>query len=124
MSAKEFLDRIKTMDLEIDNQQAELDRLEALASRITSDTMPVAVLEMRKEINDKIDELVNLKREARAKIEQLKNPKHRIVLGYYYLCNMTMEQVADRTGRDLRSIYRLRDRVLDNLCGWGNDYDK
>lgn len=127
ISAKEYLKSIRTLDMAIKVKEEELYRLklniaslspqttgERVMNSSTSDMMSTVdkIVDMQAVINAEIDRLVNLKEEARSKINQLKDTRYVSLLTDYYINCKTWEQVADDMGYDLRYIYKLHGRAL------------
>ena len=129
ISAKEYLKSIRTLDMAIKVKEEELYRLklniaslspqttgERVMNSSTSDMMSTVdkIVDMQAVINAEIDRLVNLKEEARSKINQLKDTRYVSLLTDYYINCKTWEQVADDMGYDLRWVYRLHGRALQS----------
>lgn len=130
ISAKEYLKSIRTLDMAIKVKEEELYRLklniaslspqttgERVINSSTSDMMSTVdkIVDMQAVINAEIDRLVNLKEEARTKINQLKDTRYISLLSDYYINCKTWEQVADDMGYDLRWVYRLHGRALQSF---------
>ena len=130
ISAKEYLKSIRTLDMAIKVKEEELYRLklniaslspqttgERVMNSSTSDMMSTVdqIVDMQAVINAEIDRLVNLKEEARSKINQLKDTRYVSLLTDYYINCKTWEQVADDMGYDLRWVYRLHGRALQSF---------
>lgn len=130
ISAKEYLKSIRTLDMAIKVKEEELYRLklniaslspqttgERVMNSSTSDMMSTVdkIVDMQAVINAEIDRLVNLKEEARSKINQLKDTRYVSLLIDYYINCKTWEQVADDMGYDLRWVYRLHGRALQSF---------
>ena len=130
VSAKEYLKSIRTLDMAIKVKEEELYRLklniaslspqttgERVMNSSTSDMMSTVdkIVDMQAVINAEIDRLVNLKEEARSKINQLKDTRYVSLLTDYYINCKTWEQVADDMGYDLRWVYRLHGMALQSF---------
>lgn len=130
VSAKEYLKSIRMLDMAIKVKEEELYRLklniaslspqttgERVINSSTSDMMSTVdkIVDMQAVINAEIDRLVNLKEEARSKINQLKDTRYVSLLTDYYINCKTWEQVADDMGYDLRWVYRLHGRALQSF---------
>ena len=130
ISAKEYLKSIRTLDMAIKVKEEELYRLklniaslspqttgERVMNSSTSDMMSTVdkIVDMQAVINAEIDRLVNLKEEARSKINQLKDTRYVSLLTDYYINCKTWEQVAEDMEYDLRWIYRLHGRALQSF---------
>ena len=130
ISAKEYLKSIRTLDIAIKVKKEELYRLklniaslspqttgERVMNSSTSDMMSTVdkIVDMQAVINAEIDRLVNLKEEARSKINQLKDTRYVSLLTDYYINCKTWEQVAEDMEYDLRWVYRLHSRALQSF---------
>lgn len=130
ISAKEYLKSIRTLDMAIKVKEEELYRLklniaslapqttgERVMNSSTTDMMSTVdkIVDMQAVINAEIDRLVNLKEEARSKINQLKDTRYVSLLTDYYINCKTWEQVAEDMGYDLRWVYRLHGRALQSF---------
>ena len=67
------------------------------------------------EINADIDRLVDLKREMATLIERVNDPSQRLLLEMRYLCGNTWEDIAQKMGYDLRWVYRLHGKALQEF---------
>ena len=95
MQVKEFLNKIRHIDMMID---CKCDQIKSLRDRLTSISCPMGekvqssldpdkftnpiskIIELEQEINEDIDKLVDLKRVARRMIEQLEDDVEKMVL--------------------------------------------
>ena len=109
MQVKDFLNRIRHIDMMID---CKCDQIKELRDRLTSISSPMGervqgtkdpdkftnpvskIIELENEINEDIDKLVDLKRVARKMIEQLNSDVEKLVLYKHYFENKTFEQVS------------------------------
>lgn len=130
ITAKEYLKSIRTLDIEINSKKEELINLNeklTILSPQGSDT-PVKssgttditktvdkIIDLQREIETEINELVNLRLEARVFINQLADLRFRVILTDYYINGDTWEQVAQTMKYDLRWIYRLHGRALQDF---------
>ena len=101
MTAREYLSQARMIDSRINSKLIELQRTRELATRATGTVsdMPrnpspdlqqmesrvVKIVDLEKEINAEIDELVALKRDIRDLIAQIRKPEYRTVLELRYL---------------------------------------
>ena len=131
MSSKEFLNKIRYIDMMINcklEQVAELrsmllpsairydkDRVQTSPDADSmSDTMS-KVIELEEKINDDIDKLVDLKSVAREKIEQMENEVEKVILYKRYFGNESFENIAVECGYSWRHIHRLHGEALKNF---------
>lgn len=118
MNAKEFLLQIKKLDRMIENKQIEVQQLKELAcntspnltgERVQSSGNPHRIadaigkyIDLEREIMRRVDDLVNIRCEVIAVIEQL-NAVEYDILHKIYVQNYTLDDVAD---------------VYDKTYGW------
>lgn len=130
MQVKEFLNKIRHIDMMID---CKCDQIKSLRDRLTSISCPMGekvqstkdpdkftdpvsnIIELENEINEDIDKLVNLKREARRLIERLNNDVEKIVLYKYYFEGKTFEQVSVEMNYSWRRVNQIHSDALKNL---------
>ena len=114
MKAKEYLKKIRDLDVKIDEGTEELARLKAMATKVTSvlsgevvtrtrepDTMTKTVdkiIELRKELDRDIDSFVDLKREAKRLLAMVEDTSFFKVLNSRYVLYKTWEQIACELG--------------------------
>lgn len=130
--AKEFLEQIQLCDKKINNKLEELSRLNALAYKVTSSLKQVAVfgsgtqdkvgdavsriVDLQREINEDIDKYCDKKAEARALIDQVKNPDELDVLSKRYLLYESLEQIACEMGFTYRNVCYIHGRALQTVA--------
>lgn len=73
------------------------------------------IIDLQNEINRDIDRLVDLKREIVTVIKAIENPEYQTLLEKRYLCFLTWEKIAVDMGYDLRWLYRIHKRALDEI---------
>lgn len=126
MTAKEFLRRARGLDRRVDEANERLERLRARIeagrlSQITgmprggaSDWTETAslLIDMEREINAKVREMVRGKRLAMQAIEAVEEIRYREVLELYYLDGFTWEQVAEQMDMSDRHVKRLHGKAL------------
>ena len=126
MTAKEYLRQLKYLDNRINAKLLEREQIRTIAEKTTVslsekvqtssgnkiDDVVVRLVELEELINKDIDKLVELREEARNKINRISNDKYKIVLSMYYLSNKTFEDVAELTNMSLRWIYILHGKAL------------
>lgn len=131
MSAKEFLNRIRTADMMIDCKLEQVERLKALLSAkgvrydkekvhtnshedMMANTV-IKIIELEEKINCDIDELVDCKNQAREFIEQLDNSAEKVILYKRYFDNKSFEQVSVECNYSWRHTHRIHANALINL---------
>ena len=130
MQVKEFLNKIRHIDMMIDCKCSQItdlrDRLTSISCPMgekvqsTKDpdkfTDPVSkIIELEKEINEDIDNLVDLKRKARKSIEQLNDDREKLVLYKRYFENKTFEQISVEMNYSWRRIHQFHSDALMQL---------
>lgn len=131
MTAKEYLSQAYRLDQRINSKIEQVASLNELATKCTStltgmprnpnrasSTMADAVekiIDLQNEINHDIDCLVDLKREIVTVIKAIENPEYQTLLEKRYLCFLTWEKIAVDMGYDLRWLYRVHKRALDEI---------
>ena len=129
MTAKEYLSQAKYLDIRINSKIRQVDALNDLAANATSalSGMPhdpnhgrstmadcvAKIVDLQTEINADIDELVDLKREILETIKSLHNVEFQTILERRYLCFETGEKIAADMGYDLRWLFRLHGKALE-----------
>ena len=128
MTIKEYLSQAYRLDQRINSKIEQLKRWQDLAIKATStlsktsscsyenshkmeDNM-VKIIDLKNEINNDIDRLIDLKKDIMALIDAVKNPEYQTLLELRYLCYKKWSQVAAEMGYDLRYIHKLHLRAL------------
>ena len=126
MTAKEFLRRARSVDRRVDEAQERVERLRAKleSGRMSSLTgMPRGgssdwtqtadkLIELEQAVNRRTRELVRWKLAAIDAIRAVEEPRLAEVLELYYIDGFTWEQVAERMGYEVRTVYRLHGAAL------------
>lgn len=115
MNAKEFLQQVRKLDKLIENKLAEVQRWKEIANNTTvnmsgervqssgsHDTIANAIctyVDLEREINQSIDELIDKKKDIISVIEQL-SATHYDILHKLYVQNYTLQDVASLYQRD------------------------
>ena len=131
MQVKEFLNKIRHIDMMID---CKCEQIQDLRSRLTSISSPMGekvqsslnpdkfinpvskIVELEKEINEDIDKLIDLKRGARKVIEQLDDDVEKMVLYKRYYENKSFEQISVEMNYSWRQVHRLHGSALQNFA--------
>ena len=133
MNAKEYLSQAFRLDQRINSKLEQVSKLRnlsmkasglRLAERISGtkehslmESALVKMIDLEYEINADIDRLVDLKREMATLIERVNDPSQRLLLEMRYLCGNTWEDIAQKMGYDLRWVYRLHGKALQEVAG-------
>lgn len=119
MTAKEYLNQARVLDMLINAKQSELYSLKLMATSISSpvisekvqsggenNTMRIIdkIVDLQNEINLEIDKLVDLKFEIREKIGNVYNQKFITLLTDKYINGFTFEQIAERMDTSYETI--------------------
>ena len=130
MQVKEFLNKIRYIDMMID---CKLEQINGLRDRLTSIGSPMGekvqshlnpdkfsntiskIIELENEINADIDNLVDLKCEARKSIEQLNDDREKLVLYKRYFENKTFEEISVEMNYSWRRIHQFHSDALMQL---------
>ena len=127
MTAKQYLNRVRRIDKEIEvllrQVQRTRERLESVTQNYDSDGATGTkdphkydrLVELESLIDTKIDEQIALKAEILKTIMQLQDRRHRLVLMEYYVEMKTWEQVAVDLGYAWRHVMRLHGLALKAL---------
>ena len=131
VTAKEYLEQAKNMDMHIENMLEELAGLKSMATKVTQvlTDMPGAatrdvtkrenvmlnIVNLEEDINREIDRLVDCKREMLSCINQLDNYQQRNVLTLRYLRYASWEEVSEAMNLCPRTLYRIRDAALKKI---------
>lgn len=121
MTAKEYLQQARTLDLLINVKQDELYALRLTATSVSSPVLGDKVksgsinsamqivdkiIALQELINSEIDRLVDLKAEIHERIERVAMPMYVTLLTDKYINGFTFSQIAERMGIDDRTVYR------------------
>lgn len=128
MDVKEFFQQIRHIDSQINGKMEQLDRLKALATKVTSamseagartsgpsrgiENIIDKIIALQEELNADIDRYVDLKRAANGIIGRIENEKYRRVLESRYLLSKTWETIADEMGMTRQGVLKLHGRAL------------
>ena len=131
MTAKSYLQQIKRCDIKIDSGVEELERLKALATRVTSamsgevvsrsrntDTLGdtvAKIIKLQEDIDREVDRYVDLKREALRLLGQLENPLYYQILHSRYFLYKTWEQIACDMDFTYQWVCELHGRALQEF---------
>lgn len=129
MTPKEFLRRVREIDRRIDETQERLARMRARLEAGRSSNlsgMPRGgaldwtetadrVIELERRYNGQIRDMCRLKQAAVDAIDRVEDASLREVLELYYLDGYTWEKVAETMHLNLRWVYRLHGRALQQI---------
>lgn len=127
MTAKEYLQQARALDLLINAKQDELYTLRLTATSVsspvlcdkvksgsTNSAMRIVdkIIALQELINSEIDRLVDLKAEIREKISRVAVPVYVTLLTEKYINGLTFAQIAERLDVDDRTVYRWHGTAL------------
>lgn len=129
MTAKEYLSQYAALDAEINCKLEQLAKLRALSTSIPAPSgggssgspsdrtgnITAKIIDMENEINAKIDRLVDLQKEIEAIIEAVEDSRYRTILTERYINRKKWEDIADILHIDLRWLYVLHGRALNEI---------
>ena len=137
MSSKEFLNKIRYIDMMINCKLEQVAELRSMllpgAIRYDKDKVQTSnnadsisdtvskIMELEEKINTDIDELVELKSVARENIERMENDVEKVILYKRYFNNESFENIAVECGYSWRHIHRLHSEALKNFDKLYND---
>ena len=119
MTAKEYLQQARSLDMLINAKQDELYALRLTATSVSSpmlgdkvksgsnnNAMQIVdkIIALQELINSEIDRLVDLKAEMHEKISRVYNPQLVALLTDKYINGFTLEQIAERMDRSYETI--------------------
>ena len=129
MTAEAFLSRGRFLMKQIETKSDQIASLHALATRITASfqhemvchsrnvtsqqDLIARILDKEKELEADIQHLMNVRDEIEQAIACVRNPKYRLILEKYYLCNMTWEDIATDLNNNARWVKRLARRGVE-----------
>lgn len=129
MTAKE-LKGIRYLDYEIDGLLKAMEIERSRAERMTASLVPdkisggdppsredtyTRILDLSREVDSRVDQLVSMKQTAASIIEQIPNALHRSILTLRYLSGAKWEDIAAQYNYSLRSIQRHHGRALQEF---------
>lgn len=125
---KAYLNRYGQAGRELDVLYEQLARWQSWAEKITPvlsqepaggredgnqvETSVEKILELKAELNAKIEELMALRQEVVDAIKTVPDETLQLLLSYRYILGMTFEQIAVRMHYNYRWILRLHERAL------------
>lgn len=131
MDAKSYLREVEKLDVRIQNKLIERqqwrdialditasvggERVQASSSQQKMADAVVKCVDMESEIDALIDCLIETKKDVIATIEQLDNPTEYDILHKRYIQFMTLQEIADRYGREYTTITTTHGRALKNV---------
>lgn len=130
MTAKEYLNQARTLDLLINAKQSELYSLKLMATSFSSPVISEKVqsggennamriidkiVDLQNEINLEIDKLVDLKSQIRDEIKQVNDPVERILLTERYINNKSWMEIANMMHYTERQVHNIHGKSLKHF---------
>ncbi|MGN0577936.1 MAG: DUF1492 domain-containing protein [Ruminiclostridium sp.] len=129
MTAKEYLSQYAALDAEINCKLEQLAKLRALSTSIPAPSgggssgspsdrtgnITAKIVDMENEFNAKIDRLVDLQKKIETTIEAVEDSRYRTILTERYINRKKWEDIADILHIDLRWLYVLHGRALNEI---------
>lgn len=128
MDAKAYLKQVRYYDTQINCKLEERQRLMELATKVTSTLRSDAasgssnqdklggavakIADLDSEINRDIDVFVDLKKEARTIVDQVKDATELSILLKHYFLYESLEQIACEINMAYRNVTRIHGRAL------------
>lgn len=127
--AKEILNELQNLDMDIQSRIDEINELEAgllsspkwTADKVKGgqakkvDDVYTQLIVMKKEIEQDAKEAIDRKLELGRLINKLKNPKSRSVLRMTYITKMYVDDVCDKMGISRTTFYTWRNTAICEL---------
>ncbi len=133
MTAKEYLGRLRSLELRLLANANEIENLTNIATHITSainsdgihttgttsdklGNCVARIVDLRNEIDADIESLENVRKEIIDSIENVQTTKHRELLRMRYVGHMTFEEIAVEMDMSWRHIVRLHGYALKEFA--------
>lgn len=133
MTAKEYLQQARTLDMLINAKQDELYALRLTATSVsspmlgdkirsggTNSAMQIVdkIIVLQETINNEIDKLIDLKTEIHSRIEQLSDPYEKMILTERYLNNKSWEEITEKLHYTDRNTRYLHVQALESFSAF------
>lgn len=129
MKAKELLNELQNLDMDIQSRIDEINELEAglLSSPNWSevkvkggqprkiDDVYAQLITMKDAIEQDTNAIINRKLELGRMINKLSNPKHRTILRMTYINKMYVDDICDKLSISKSSYYGMRKVAIEEL---------
>ncbi len=134
MAAKQYLQQIYRCNELIQENLAEIENLRVISNSIASPdltkekvsntrkpespfvTAITKLVDLEKETDVKISELLDLRMEIRETISLIEDAKRILILRYRYMDFMKWEDIAEKMDYSLKSIHRIHLAALDDVA--------
>ena len=131
MTKKEYLSQAYYLDKRIKSKERQLETLKAHAvyvgpiydekvsaspsHRSAMESAAVRIVELEKEIQSQIENLVRLKSEIEKVIHSIGNDQYETLLEMRYLAFMGWDEIAARMNLSKRYVFKVHGRALDMI---------
>ena len=131
MTAKEYMEQARYLDMQINSKIEQVRTLNELATKVTTvySDMPhspnrntrrmeetiAKIIDLESEIDRDIDALVDLKREIMRVVNSVESAEYRTILEMRYLQFKKWEQISLLMSTDLRWVYRMHGKALKEV---------
>ena len=131
MTAKEYMEQARYLDMQINSKIEQVRTLNELATKVTTvySDMPhspnkntgrmeetiAKIIDLEHEIDRDIDALVDLKQEIIHIVNSIESAEYRTILEMRYLQFKKWEQIALSMSTNLRWVYRMHGRALNEI---------
>ena len=129
MGIKHQLKQIRLIDLEIKTKIEELDRLNNYFLKSTSlkevnvqeskvglkDDAYVKIINLNDYINEKVDNLIDLKYQLIKAIEQLDDSKERTIIWMKYISSKNWDEIAEELKISKTTLFMLHDEAVKKI---------
>lgn len=132
MTAKEYLGRLRSLELRLLSSANEIENLTNIATTITSainsdgihttgttsdklGNCVAKIVDLQHEIDADIDSLEIVRSEIIASLENVSSAKHRELLRMRYISHMTFEEIAVAMDMSWRWVIKLHGRALQDF---------
>ena len=131
MTAKEYMEQARYLDMQINSKIEQVRTLNELATKGTTvySDMPhspnrntgrmeetiAKIIDLESEIDRDIDALVGLKQEVKTAISKIEDEKCRVLLELRYINQKSWEEIANQLGYDLRYTHKIHGRALQKI---------
>lgn len=131
MTAKEYMEQARYLDMQINSKIEQVRTLNELATKVTTvySDMPhspnrntgrmeetiAKIIHLESEIDRDIDALVDLKQEVKTAISKVEDEKYRVLLELRYINQKSWEEIANQLGYDLRYTHKIHGRALQKI---------
>lgn len=131
MTAKEYLNQARYLDLRINSKIAQIDHLNDLATHVTStisdmprntspdpsrmETTICKIVDLEQEISEDLGQLMDLKRDLQQVVDGVSRPEYQVILQKRYLEMEQWEDIAGDMNYDVRYVQKLHGRALADV---------